>query len=108
MFTKRLLCAVGLLATLLPAWAQALPMLHTQGGRWLDAAGQPVALRGINLGNYLMQEFWMMGQGSAGIDDQCKLEAVLDRRFATLSANACIACSATTGSLSATGICCRR
>jgi len=84
MFIKRLLVAASLLAALLPAvpvWAQPLPMLHTQGGRWLDAAGQPVALRGVNLGNYLMQEFWMMGQGSAGIDDQCKLEAVLDRRF---------------------------
>ncbi len=106
MFTTRLrwvaVLLTGLLTSLVsaaPTWAQSaaassvptpapvsalragLPMLHTAGGRWLDADAQPVALRGINLGNYLMQEFWMMGQGSAGIDDQCKLEAVLDRRF---------------------------
>jgi len=70
----------GALAT---AAAQAAPltMLHTEGTRWLGADGQPVTLKGVNLGNWLMQEFWMMGQGSAGIDDQCKLEAALDRRF---------------------------
>ncbi|SEN30908.1 glucan 1,3-beta-glucosidase [Duganella sp. CF517] len=59
----------------------ALPMLHTEGTRWLAADGSVAALRGVNLGNYLIQEFWMMGQGGAGIDDQCKLEAVLDKRF---------------------------
>jgi glucan 1,3-beta-glucosidase len=65
-----------------PAQAQAaLPMLHTEGTKWLAADGSQPALRGVNLGNYLIQEFWMMGQGGAGIDDQCKLEAVLDQRF---------------------------
>ncbi|MFA9218816.1 MAG: glycoside hydrolase family 5 protein [Sphingomonadaceae bacterium] len=63
------------------AAAAPLPMLHVDGPRWVDASGHPVALRGVNLGNWLMQEFWMMGQGSAGIDDQCKLEQVLDQRF---------------------------
>ena len=61
--------------------APTLPMLHTEGRAWLKADGSRIALRGVNLGNYLIQEFWMMGQGGAGIDDQCKLEAVLDQRF---------------------------
>jgi endoglucanase len=64
-----------------PAQTTPLPMLHTEGTKWLAADGSQPALRGVNLGNYLIQEFWMMGQGSAGIDDQCKLEAVLDKRF---------------------------
>ena len=63
------------------AQAAPLAMLHADGTRWVSADGQPVTLKGVNLGNWLMQEFWMMGQGSAGIDDQCKLEATLDRRF---------------------------
>ncbi|MQA39609.1 glycoside hydrolase family 5 protein [Rugamonas aquatica] len=88
MVTTRLLGTVRLAAALLggaaaraQAPAPALPMLHTEGTQWLAADGSQPALRGVNLGNYLIQEFWMMGQGSAGIDDQCKLEAVLDRRF---------------------------
>lgn len=56
-------------------------MIHAVGTRWVRADGSQVTLRGANLGNWLVKEFWMMGQGAAGIDDQCKLEAVLDRRF---------------------------
>jgi len=86
----RLLKCAGFAAALMTAaqpFARAqsapptLPMLHTEGTRWLAADGSAPALRGVNLGNYLIQEFWMMGQGSAGIDDQCKLEALLDKRF---------------------------
>jgi glucan 1,3-beta-glucosidase len=86
MLTLRLLGIASLAAAMLPGAASAqaqaaLPMLHTEGTKWLAADGSQPALRGVNLGNYLIQEFWMMGQGSAGIDDQCKLEAVLDQRF---------------------------
>ena len=56
-------------------------MLRTEGTRWVRPDGSQKILKGVNLGNWLMQEFWMMGQGSNGIDDQCKLEAVLDQRF---------------------------
>lgn len=56
-------------------------MLHTAGTQWLTAESKPTLLKGVNLGNWLLQEFWMMGQGSNGIDDQCKLEAILDKRF---------------------------
>lgn len=71
-------------ALLLAGAAQAqgaLPMLRTEGTKWLAADGTQPALRGVNLGNYLIQEFWMMGQESKAVDDQCKLEAVLDKRF---------------------------
>ncbi len=57
-------------------------MLRTQGTRWVRADGSPIELRGVNLGNWLLPEFWMMGYGEkAAVNDQCTLEAVLDRRF---------------------------
>ena len=59
----------------------AAHMIRTQGTKWVRADGTPVLLKGVNLGNWLLNEFWMMGQGSAGIDDNCKLDAVLDARF---------------------------
>lgn len=64
-----------------PAPNEPLSMLRTEGSRWVTADGRAKHLKGVNLGNWLMQEFWMMGQGSNGIDDQCKLEAKLDARF---------------------------
>lgn len=67
-----------------PAWSQAakpLSMLHTKGTQWLTPNGEPVVLKGVNLGNWLMLEFWMMGQSTKAIDDQCSLEATLDKRF---------------------------
>jgi glucan 1,3-beta-glucosidase len=89
MLVKRLLGGAGLAAYLLAgavsaqtsAQTAALPMLHTEGTKWLTADGQQPALRGVNLGNYLIQEFWMMGQETKAVNDQCTLEAVLDERF---------------------------
>ncbi|MEW6047844.1 MAG: carbohydrate-binding protein, partial [Bacillota bacterium] len=43
--------------------------------------GKQVLLKGTNLGNWLVQEFWMMGQGGNGVTDQCTLEAKLTQRF---------------------------
>ncbi|MEI8327149.1 MAG: cellulase family glycosylhydrolase, partial [Betaproteobacteria bacterium] len=64
------------------AAVQPLPLLRTQGTRWVKADGSPVALKGVNLGNWLLPEFWMMGYAEdAAVNDQCTLEAVLDRRF---------------------------
>nr|WP_315253207.1 cellulase family glycosylhydrolase [uncultured Duganella sp.] len=81
MLIKRLaILAAFMLAGAVQAQA-TLPMLHTEGSKWLAADGTQPALRGVNLGNYLIQEFWMMGQETQAIDDQCKLEAVLDKRF---------------------------
>lgn len=58
-----------------------LSPLHTDGTRWVDADGQPVLLKGVNLGNWLLQEFWMMGQSSDAVNDQCTLEGIFDERF---------------------------
>ncbi len=60
---------------------EAKHMLRAQGTKWVRADGSQVLLKGVNLGNWLLNEFWMMGQGSNGIDDNCKLDAALDARF---------------------------
>lgn len=64
-----------------PAPAPGLTQLRTEGAQWVDAGGKPVLLKGSNLGNWLVQEFWMMGQGGNGVTDQCTLEARLTERF---------------------------
>ena len=61
--------------------AAEMSMLHAQGSRWVNAQGQQVNLKGANLGNWLMLEFWMMGQETQAINDQCTLEATFDKRF---------------------------
>ncbi|MGD8174925.1 carbohydrate-binding protein [Marinimicrobium sp. ARAG 43.8] len=58
-----------------------LSMLSTDGTRWVNADGDTVTLRGTNLGNWLLQEFWMMGQSTEAVDDQCTLEGIFDERF---------------------------
>jgi glucan 1,3-beta-glucosidase len=76
---------VVLLCTFLsPGVARAkppLPMLSTDGARWVDADGRPVLLRGCNLGNWLIQEMWMHSMGTEGIPDQYTMERVLADRF---------------------------
>ncbi len=80
--TKPVTPAVNVIVPIPQAIVRETPtMLHTEGAQWLRESGKPIQLKGVNLGNWLMQEFWMMGQGSNGIDDQCKLEAILDKRF---------------------------
>jgi hypothetical protein len=57
-------------------------MLRTQGTQWVRADGSPIALKGVNLGNWLLPEFWMMGYAdNQAINDQCTLQTVLDQRF---------------------------
>src|SRR5690554_3048897 len=46
------------------ATSTGLSRLHTDGTRWVKADGTPIALKGTNLGNWLLQEFWMMGQST--------------------------------------------
>ncbi|MBW8894019.1 MAG: hypothetical protein JF617_18660, partial [Burkholderiales bacterium] len=43
--------------------AEPLSQLKTDGTKWVDAGGKQVLLKGTNLGSWLVQEFWMMGQG---------------------------------------------
>jgi endoglucanase len=61
--------------------APELTMLHTDGAFWAKADGTPIHLKGTNIGNWLVQEFWMMGQGGNGVIDQCTLEKTLIDRF---------------------------
>jgi endoglucanase len=81
--TRRFLAGLLLAISCGLALAQPAPlqMVHTEGTAWKGADGKIVTLKGVNLGNWLINEFWMMGQGSHGIDDECKLEAVFDKRF---------------------------
>ncbi|HEY0063038.1 MAG TPA: carbohydrate-binding protein [Telluria sp.] len=63
----------------------ALPGIRQNGAFWVDTAGKRVDLRGVNLGNWLQLEFWMMNQNmsnsSGVINDQCTLESTLSARF---------------------------
>ncbi|RYZ32520.1 MAG: carbohydrate-binding protein, partial [Sphingobacteriales bacterium] len=59
----------------------ALPAIKQSGQYWVNASGARVNLRGTNIGNWLIQEFWMMGGSMTGINDQCALEAKLSQRF---------------------------
>ena len=82
--TRMLALALGGLFAALPVQAAdsaPLSMLHTQDGEWRQADGTPIALKGANLGNWLILEFWMMGQRNAVMDDQCTLQDTLDKRF---------------------------
>ena len=67
------------------ATSSALPAIRQNGHFWVDSTGKQVNLRGVNLGNWLQLEFWMMNQpmiNSAGtVDDQCTLENTLTSRF---------------------------
>jgi len=60
---------------------QKLSAIHTQGTKWVNEDNQEVLLKGTNLGNWLLQEFWMMGQSTDAVNDQCTLERILDERF---------------------------
>ncbi len=59
----------------------ALPAIKQSGQYWVNASGARVNLRGTNVGNWLIQEFWMMGGSMTGINDQCTLESKLSQRF---------------------------
>ncbi|MDO8342104.1 MAG: carbohydrate-binding protein [Cellvibrio sp.] len=63
-----------------------LPAIKQSGSLWVNAnTNQRVDLRGTNIGNWLIQEFWMMGglmsTDNGGINDQCTLESVMSQRF---------------------------
>lgn len=60
---------------------EGLTLLHADGAKWAKASGNAVSLKGTNLGNWLVQEFWMMGQGGNDVTDQCTLENKLTERF---------------------------
>ncbi len=65
--------------------SSGLSLLHQDGAFFKNESGETVNLRGTNLGNWLILEFWMMNEpmkmGGANISDQCTLEGKLVERF---------------------------
>jgi endoglucanase len=60
----------------------ALPPLHANGTAIVDDKGQPVLLRGCNLGNWLLNELWMMEMWRPDDPkDQWQMEELLQQRF---------------------------
>src|SRR5579862_1958344 len=59
-----------------------LPKLHASGASIVDNHGRPVTLHGCNLGNWLLNEMWMMDMAHAGEPgDQWQTEELLQQRF---------------------------
>ena len=63
--------------------APNLPPLRVEGTRLVDPSGQPVDLRGTNVGNWLILEMWMLGAdgGEGQQSDQYDFEETLEKRF---------------------------
>lgn len=66
--------------------ARALPELTPEGKHLMTPDGEIVTLRGVNLGNWLLLEPWMLGlqQGKSaevGFADQATLLSILEKRF---------------------------
>jgi endoglucanase len=60
----------------------ALPPLHASGAMIVDDKDRPVVLRGCNLGNWLLNEMWMMDMAHTGEPgDQWEMEELLKQRF---------------------------
>jgi endoglucanase len=55
--------------------------IQTSENRFVDAAGEPVLLRGCNLGNWLLLEMWMLAVDEQEFPDQHSFEANLAARF---------------------------
>src|SRR5882724_1928326 len=65
-----------------PPRPTALPPLHANGAAIVDDHGQPVVLRGCNLGNWLLNELWMMDmKGPDDPKDHWQVEQLLQQRF---------------------------
>jgi endoglucanase len=62
-----------------PPPVPALPLVQARDGRFVDADGAPVRLRGCNLGNWLLLEMWMLDL--PGVADQHQFETILAARF---------------------------
>lgn len=85
----RTLCTWLLIASLATvasaAHAATLPTLTVEGEHLVTPAGEVVTLRGVNIGNWLLLEPWMLGlqqnDSPGGFPDQATILEVLDERF---------------------------
>ncbi len=62
--------------------AEALPLLTSQGTRFVNPQGETVILKGCNLGSWLNLEMWMMDiKDEVQYPDQYTIEKILQQRF---------------------------
>jgi endoglucanase len=73
-------CLIALVACSHAALAQ-LSMLHASGRNIVNANGQTVVLKGMNLGGYMVMEPWMCPADSGGLPDSYSVMSELDSRF---------------------------
>ena len=65
-----------------PEKSPDLPFLHTQGTYIVDDTGHPVALRGVNIGSWLLIEPWMLQlDGQDGIESEKDIWDLMEKRF---------------------------
>ena len=75
--------------TLIAAIAMTPQKLHLEGQNFVDAAGKVVALRGVNLGGWLVEEIWMTpvvreapaGSSSKPVTDHVTLWGTIEARL---------------------------
>jgi endoglucanase len=65
----------------LPSTASAQSLLHTSGRNIVDANGNIVQLRGVNLGGWFIMEKWMCPLDSGSLPDTYSVIQELDNRF---------------------------
>jgi len=65
----------------LTSTANALSMLHASGRNIVDASGNTVRLRGVNLGGWFIMEKWMCPLDSGSLPDTYSVIQELDNRF---------------------------
>ena len=56
-------------------------LFSVQNGRIISPEGNVTALKGCNLGNWLVLEMWMLDQVTGKVHDQYTFESVLEERF---------------------------
>jgi aryl-phospho-beta-D-glucosidase BglC (GH1 family) len=73
-------CLIVIAACSHVALAQ-LSMLHQSGRNIVNASGQTVVLKGMNLGGFMVMEPWMCPADSGGLPDTYSIIQELDNRF---------------------------
>ena len=56
-------------------------LLQLKNGKITNKQNQPVFLKGVNTGNWLMLEMWMINYAGKGIEDQHEFIETLEHRF---------------------------
>ena len=56
-------------------------LLQLKNGKITNKKNQPIFLKGVNTGNWLMLEMWMLNYAGKGIEDQHEFIETLEHRF---------------------------